>query len=66
MSNWGKFAKNSQSSGETKPHPTMHLRQVIKSNGDYRLEQMVEYRNDKAIVVNTEWVEIPIILEVKE
>lgn len=63
MSNWSKFAKGGQSSSETKPYPTMHLRQVIKQTGESRLEQLVEYRNDKAVVINTEWVEIPTIIE---
>lgn len=65
MSKWDKFAKKArkEQGGETTPHQTMNLRQVIKSDGSMRIEQLTEHRNQQGMIVNTEWVEIPLIME---
>nr|DAD84418.1 MAG TPA: hypothetical protein [Podoviridae sp. ctUS21] len=41
----------------------MNLHLVIRKDGSQRIEQLVEYRNSKGLVVSTEWVEIPVIYE---
>nr|DAV86453.1 MAG TPA: hypothetical protein [Caudoviricetes sp.] len=41
----------------------MNLHLVIHKDGSQRIEQLVEYRNSKGLVVSTEWVEIPVIYE---
>lgn len=65
VSKWGKFAKKAQgeNGGVATPHQTMNLRQVIKVDGSIRVEQLIEHRNQHNMVVNTEWVEIPVIME---
>lgn len=63
MGKWDRFKKSDKESvGETSPFPTMNLRCVISQNGQV-LEQMIEYRNSKGMVVNSEWVAIPIIYQ---
>lgn len=66
MSNWHSFGKSSeQARGEdtSTPHPTMNLRLVHRKDGSVSVEQMVEYRNSTGLVVDTEWVAIPVIYE---
>lgn len=61
---WGKFAEQQRNQGEdTTPHPTMSIRQVIKESGEIRIEQLIEHRTNQGMVVNTEWVEIPVIIK---
>lgn len=62
MGKWDKFKKTRDSVEETTPFPTMNLRCVIGQNGQ-TIEQMIEYRNNKGMVVNSEWVAIPIIYQ---
>lgn len=65
VSKWSKFAKHTQdeSRGESKPHLTMSLRQVVKMNGSIQIEQLIEHRTPQGMVVQTEWVAIPVIIE---
>lgn len=66
MSDWHKFGKsyNEAKGGETStPNPTMNLRLVHRKDGSESIEQMVEYRNSTGLVVDTEWVAIPVIYE---
>lgn len=64
MSKWSKFTKREDTDGGvTTPHPTMHLRQVIKQDGSVQIEQLIEHRNEQGMVANTEWVAIPVIME---
>lgn len=65
VSKWSKFAKHTQdeSRGESKPHLTMSLRQVVKMNGTIQIEQLIEHRTQQGMVVQTEWVAIPVIIE---
>lgn len=65
MSKWGKFAQKAkqEQGGDTTPHQTMNLRQVIKLDGSMRIEQLIEHRNQQGMVVDTEWVEIPRLME---
>lgn len=64
MSKWRQAAEKNKAQtegGETTPVLTINLRQVINSNGDIRIEQLVEHRNKANMVVDTEWVMLPII-----
>lgn len=61
-SSWSNFEKKKTSEGAT-PHLTMNLRQIVLKDGGVTIEQLVEYRNEKGAIVNTEWVEIPRIME---
>lgn len=64
MSKWKQAAEKNKAQtggGDTTPVLTMNLRQVINSNGEVRIEQLVEHRNKANMVVNTEWVMLPII-----
>lgn len=66
MSKWSKFAEKNKAQsqgGDTTPHQTMNLRQVVKSDGSMRIEQLVEHRNQQGLVVEFNWVEIPVIME---
>jgi hypothetical protein len=66
VSNWHAFGKKADTNGgseNTTPHPTMNLHLVIRKDGSQRIEQLVEYRSSKGLVVSTEWVEIPVIYE---
>lgn len=64
MSKWHKFAKQEGAKQEKlTQHLTMHLRQIKKIDGSVRIEQLVEYRNEQNMVTQTEWVEIPLIME---
>lgn len=64
MSNWKKFANGGDGKqGRLTQHPTMNLRQVLKKEGSFRIEQLIEYRNQQNMVTDTEWVEIPLIME---
>lgn len=66
MSNWHSFGKSSDQAkgGETStPNPTMNLRLVYRKDGSVSVEQMVEYRSSTGLVVDTEWVAIPVIYE---
>ena len=67
MSNWHAFGKKDNAgnggSENTNPHPTMNLHLVIRKDGSQRIEQRIEHRNNKGLVVSTEWVEIPVIYE---
>lgn len=62
MSKWSKFS-DKQTKEELTLHLTMNLRQVIRKDNSIRIEQMVEYRNQQNMVVQTEWVVIPVIME---
>jgi hypothetical protein len=63
MGKWDKFRKdNKESVEETTPFPTMNLRCVVSQNGQ-TIEQEIQYRNSKGMVVNSEWVAIPIIYQ---
>ena len=64
MNRWQKAKQNSTAQQETSPYPTMHLRQVVHTDGRRSIEQLVEYRNAQNQVVTTTWVEIPTIYEV--
>lgn len=64
MSKWKQAAEKNKAQtggGDTTPVLTMNLRQVINSNGEVRIEQLVEHRNKSNMVVNTEWVMLPIV-----
>lgn len=65
MNRWSKFAEKvkQDQSVETEPRLTMNLRVVKKVDGSTTVEQLVEYRNQKGMIVNTEWVEVPTIME---
>lgn len=64
MSNWSKFRKREDTEcGVTTSHLTMNLRQVIRKDGSTSIEQLIEHRNEQGMVVNTEWVAIPVIME---
>lgn len=65
MNRWSKFASKAkqEQGGDTTPHQTMNLRQVVKADGSMRIEQLIEYRNQQGMVEETEWVEIPLIME---
>lgn len=66
MSNWHSFGKSSDQAkgGETStPNPTMNLRLVYRKDGGTSIEQLIEYRNSNGLVVDTEWVAIPVIYE---
>lgn len=66
MSDWHSFGKSSdQAKGVdvSPPNPTMNLRLVHRRDGSVSVEQMVEYRNSTGLVVDTEWVAIPVIYE---
>lgn len=64
MSNWGKFKKSdTDGGGDTTPHQTMNLRQVVRKDGSIQIEQLIEYRNQQGMVVDTHWTTIPIIME---
>lgn len=61
---WNKWTEQQRTQGEdTTPHLTMNIRQVVKGNGDIRIEQLVEHRTAQGMVASTEWVEIPVIIE---
>lgn len=64
MSKWKQAAEKNKAQtegGDTTLVLTMNLRQVINSNGEVRIEQLVEHRNKSNMVVNTEWVMLPIV-----
>lgn len=64
MSKWKQAAEKNKAQtegGDITPVLTMNLRQVVNSNGEVRIEQLVEHRNKSNMVVNTEWVMLPII-----
>lgn len=61
-SKWDKLRKD-KGGGETTPHLTMNLRQVVTAENKVIIEQMIEYKNEKGMVVSTDWVAIPIIYE---
>lgn len=66
MSKWKKAAEKNKAQtvgSDITPVLTMHLRHVVNSNGGFRIEQLVEHRNKSNMVVNTEWVTLPIIYE---
>lgn len=62
MGDWSKFATAGESKEETTAFPTMNLRCVVGKSGQ-TIEQMVEYRNNKGMVVSTEWVAIPVVYQ---
>lgn len=67
MSKWKQAAEKNKAQtegGDTTPVLTMNLRQVVNNKGEVRIEQLVEHRNKSNMVVNTEWVTLPIIYEV--
>ena len=67
MSKWRQAAEKNKAQtegGDTTPVLTMNLRQVVYNNGKVRIEQLVEHRNKSNMVVDTEWVMLPIIYEV--
>lgn len=55
---WDRFKKTEEGAEELTSVLTMNLRCVVTNDGQY-IEQMVEHRNAKGMVVNTEWVAIP-------
>lgn len=57
---WSKFKKKPESAEETSAFPTMNLR-VVVSGSSQVIEQMYEHRNAKGVIVETEWVAIPVI-----
>lgn len=66
MSKWRQAAEKNRTQtegGDTTPVLTMNLRQVVNNKGEVRIEQLVEHRNKANMVVNTEWVTLPIIYE---
>lgn len=63
MSKWHKFAKQGGVNEEYTVHLTMHLRQIRQIDGDFRIEQLVEYRNQQNMVTHSEWIKIPSITE---
>ena len=66
MSKWKQAAEKNKAQtegGDTTTVLTMNLRQVVNNKGEVRIEQLVEHRNKSNMVVNTEWVTLPIIYE---
>nr|DAR95742.1 MAG TPA: hypothetical protein [Caudoviricetes sp.] len=57
---WSKFKKKPESAEETSAFPTMNLR-VVVSGSSQVIEQMYEHRTAKGVIVETEWVAIPVI-----
>lgn len=64
MGDWSKFATAGESKEETTAFPTMNLRYVVSQSGNF-IEQMVEHRNAKGMVVSTEWVAIPVVYKLE-
>lgn len=57
---WDKFKKTQEQSEETTAVLTMNLRCVVSLNGN-TIEQLIEYRNNKGMLVGSEWVAIPTV-----
>lgn len=57
---WDKFKKTQEQSEETTAVPTMNLRCVVSLNGN-TIEQLIEYRNNKGMLVGSEWIAIPTV-----
>ena len=57
---WDKFKNTQEQSEETTAVPTMNLRRVVSLDGN-TIEQLIEYRNSKGMLVSSEWVAIPIV-----
>lgn len=64
MADWSKFKNARESREETTVFPTMNLRYVVSQSGNF-IEQMVEHRNAKGMVVSTEWVAIPVVYKLE-
>lgn len=65
MNKWSKATEKAkkEQGADTTPCLTMNLRTVVKISGAIAIEQLIEYRNNNNMVVNTEWVELPTIYE---
>lgn len=61
-SKWDKLRKD-KGGDVTTPHLTMNLRQVVTVENKVTIEQLVEYKNEHGMVVNTDWIAIPVIYE---
>lgn len=57
---WDKFKKTQEQSEETTAVLTMNLRCVVSLDGN-TIEQLIEYRNNKGMLVESEWVAIPTV-----
>lgn len=57
---WDKFKKTQEQSEETTAVTTMNLRCVVSLNGN-TIEQLIEYRNNKGMLVGSEWIAIPTV-----
>lgn len=67
MSRFSKFANEQSNGGNSQLRPTMNLRCVVDSvTKAQTIQQQVEYVNEKGQVIDTEWLDIPIIYKTGE